>query len=145
VQIACIDHVNVKLDPEILADMQRAAEEDDVSVGQLVRYAIIQELRRRRIAKTTVRADERLLGPLRALLADDFAYEKDGSDLQSRLLRKGYVLVESGGGLVLLDSKSGTRHCKGSELGYGYAALLRKFNAPFPGHAHKWPARLSPH
>jgi hypothetical protein len=79
VQIACIDHVNVKLDPEILADMQRAAEEDDVSVGQLVRHAIIQELRRRRIAKTTVRADERLLGPLRALLADDFAYEKDWS------------------------------------------------------------------
>jgi hypothetical protein len=145
VQIVCMDHVTLKLDPDIMAAVECAAADDDISVGQLIRHAITQELRRRRTAKTAVRADERLLAPLRALLAGDFAYAKDWSDLQSRLLRKGYVLAESGGGLVLLDSTSGTRLCKGSELGYGYAALLRKFNAPFPGHAHKWPARLSPH
>jgi hypothetical protein len=133
-QTARMDHVTLKLDPGVLAAVERAAADDDVSVGQLIRHAITQELRRRRTAKTAIRADERFLAPLRALLADDFAYAKDWSDLQSRLLHKGYVLAESGGGLIVLDTLS-TRICKGSEIGHGYASLLRKFDAPFPGHS----------
>ena len=75
---------------------------------------------------------------LRALLAEDFAYARDWDDLLSRLRTKGFRLAEAGGGLILQDHHSGQRLCKGSELGFGYPQLLRKFNTPFPGHAHKW-------
>jgi hypothetical protein len=102
----------------------------------VIRDAIRRDLKRRETAKTPVRADERLVAPLRALLAHDFAYARDWPDLQSRLQAKGYMLREAGGGLAL-HALDGRRLCKGSELGYGYAALIRKFRAPFPGHAHR--------
>ena len=130
--------VTLQLPAAMLAALKIAAENDDVSVGQIIRDAIIRDLQRREKAKTPVRADERLVAPLRALLADDFAYARDWNDLFGRLRAKGFRLGESGGGLILLDHATGERICKGSELGHGYAQLLRKFNAPFPGHAHKW-------
>ena len=130
--------VTIKLSEPMIAALRDLAVRDDVSVGQLVRLALDKELRRRAEAKTPIRADERLVAPLRALLADDMAYAKSWTDLSARLAAKGYALAESGGGLILLDSASGQRLCKGSELGYGYAALLRKFDAPFPQHRHVW-------
>lgn len=128
--------ISLKL-PAITASALRAiALAEDVSIGQVIRDAITRDLRRRASAKTPVRADEPLVAPLRALLADDFAYAKTWADLQSRLFTKGYGLAEAGGGLVLVSHPSGQRLCKGSELGHGYAQLLRKFQAPFPGHSH---------
>ena len=130
--------VNLKLPEPTLAVLQQIAVAGDLSVGQVIRNFIDHELRRRAEARPPVRADERLVAPLRALLADDFAYAKDWADLQSRLVRKGYSLHEAGGGLALHDQATGARLCKGSELGYGYASLMRKFKAPFPGHPHAW-------
>ncbi|MGV8985612.1 MAG: ribbon-helix-helix protein, CopG family [Cypionkella sp.] len=132
------NQVTIRLPTATVAALRELAVAEDVSVGQLVRDAIHRDLQRREKAKTPVRADERLVAPLRALLAEDFAFACDWQDLFNRLHAKGYRLAESGGGLILLDHASGQRLCKGSELGYGYAQLLRKFNAPFPGHAHKW-------
>jgi hypothetical protein len=97
----------------------------------------LRDVQRREKAKTPVRADERLVAPLRALLADDFAHARDWPDLQARLRQKGHRLAEAGGGLVLLDHDTGNRLCKVSELGHGYSQLLRKFDAPFPGHSHQ--------
>ncbi|MEO6300005.1 MAG: hypothetical protein ABIV25_15680 [Paracoccaceae bacterium] len=130
--------ITLRLSTVTLAALNMAATAEDVSIGQFVRDAITRDLLRREKAKTPVRADERLVAPLRALLADDFAFARDWNDLFARLRTKGFRLAESGGGLILLDHSTGERICKGSELGYGYAQLLRKFNAPFPGHAHKW-------
>ena len=130
--------VTLKLPKPVLDALILAADQDDVSVGQIIREAIDRDLRRRVAAKTPVRADERLVAPLRALLAVDFAYASSWDDLAQRLHGKGYTLAESGGGLILLDQATGQRICKGSELGYGYAQLLRKFNAPFPNHRHTW-------
>ena len=130
--------VTLQLPAVMIGALKIAADQEDVSVGQIIRDAITRDLQRREKAKTPVRADERLVAPLRALLADDFAYAKDWDDLFGRLRTKGFRLAESGGGLILLDHGTGERICKGSELGYGYAQLLRKFEAPFPGHAHKW-------
>ena len=92
---------------------------------------------RRSKAKTARRADERLVAPLRALLADDLAYAAGWDDLQARLLRKGYQLREAGGGLALHDAGS-ERLCKGSDLGYSYSRLMRRFKVPFPGHGHRY-------
>ncbi len=97
-----------------------------------MRDAITRDLYRRERARTTVRSDERLVAPLRALLADDFNYARDWPDLLARLARKGYMLREAGGGLVVATHPQGRRLCKGSELGHGYAAPCRRFRSPFP-------------
>lgn len=135
--------ITLKLPAATMAALRRVAQDDDVTPGQIIREAIDRDLRRRAAAKTPIRADERLVAPLRALLADDFAYARDWADLQSRLRAKGYRLAEAGGGLILTTHPKGERLCKGSELGYGYSALLRKFNAPFPGHSHTWLLRTA--
>jgi hypothetical protein len=135
-----MDHetVTLKLPPAMLLALRLAASAADLTPGQIIRDAITRDLIRRQKAKTPVRADEALVAPLRALLADDFAYAKNWSDLLQRLAAKGYALAESGGGLVLQDRMTGARLCKGSELGYAYAHLMRRYDAPFPGHSHQW-------
>jgi Arc/MetJ-type ribon-helix-helix transcriptional regulator len=131
-----MERLELSLPADYVAALDRIARAEDVSRGQVIRDAIRRDLKRREKAKTPVRADERLVAPLRALLAEDFAYARDWSDLQSRLAAKGYRLQEAGGGLAL-HALDGRRLCKGSELGYGYALLVRKFGAPLPGHAHR--------
>ena len=122
---------------ETLAALALHAAREDRSIGDLIREAISRDLRRRAEAKTPVRADERLVAPLRVLLAEDLAYAQDWTDLLARLRSKGFRLRESGGGLILERDPCGERLCKASELGYSYSALLRRFDAPFPGHAHQ--------
>ncbi len=129
--------VTLKLPRAMLLALRQLAADADITPGQIIRDAITQDLLRRQKAKTPVRADEALVAPLRALLANDFAYAKNWADLLHRLSEKGFALAESGGGLVL-QNRSGTRICKGSDLGYGYSHLMRRYNAPFPGHSHKW-------
>jgi hypothetical protein len=132
----------VTLHPATWAALEHCAAEEDVTIGQILRGAVDRDLRRRAQAKTSVvRADERLVGPLRALLADDFAYARGWDDLQARLAGKGYRLAEAGGGLILQTHATGDRVCKASELGYSYSALLRRFDCVFPGHAHVAPLR----
>ena len=70
--------VTIKLPAVTLVALQEIAGTEDVSIGHIIRDAIERDLRRRQSAKTPVRADERLVAPLRALLADDFAYAKIG-------------------------------------------------------------------
>lgn len=129
----------LRLEPAMWSVLEQYAAEDDISVGQIIRDAVDREIRRRRQAKTPVRADERLVAPLRALLADDFAYAHGWDDLQTRLSAKGYRLSEAGGGLILQARVTGDRVCKASELGYSYSTLLRRFGHSFPGHAHSAP------
>jgi hypothetical protein len=125
----------VTLAPATWSALERCARDDDVTIGQIIRDAIDRELYRRSRAKKAVRPDERLIAPLRALLADDFAYARSWSDLASRLGTKGYRLVESGPGLVLVQARDGTRLCKASDLGYSHARLGQRLG-PFPQHAH---------
>ena len=126
----------ISLDPSAWAVLECLPADEDVSIGQVIRDAIDRDIRRRAEAKTPVRAHERLIAPLRALLADDFAFAKGWGDLQARLHKKGYRLVESGVGLILVSQDNGLHICKASELGYRYSALLRRFDTVFPGHSH---------
>lgn len=129
--------MTLHLQPEMIAALKQAAYGDDATVGAVIRGAIKRDLYRRSRAKHAHRADERLVAPLRALLADDSGYASGWEELQSRLARKGYQLQEAGGGLALHDLH-GKRVCKGSDLGYSYARLMRRFGAPFPGHSHRY-------
>lgn len=93
-------------------------------------------------ARTPFRAEERsgaaetLLAPLRALLANDLSHATGWDDLQTRLARHGYTFRERGGGLALFSTTTATRICKASALGWAYSDLIRRFDAPFPGHSH---------
>lgn len=90
-------------------------------------------------ARTPSRAEERpedLLAPLRALLAADLSRATGWADLQDRLSLHGYTFRERGGGLALYSITTAAHICKGSSLGWSYADLIRRFDAPFPGHSH---------
>ncbi|HEV8035144.1 hypothetical protein [Yoonia sp.] len=132
-----METVTIYLGPTMVAALRQIGEDEDLSVGHIVRDAIKRDLYRRTRAKTARRADERLVAPLRAHLADDLAYATGWDDLQARLSRKGYQLREAGGGLAL-HYAAGARVCKGSDLGYSYSRLIRRFDAPFPGHRHRY-------
>jgi len=130
--------VTVTLTQTTRAALLKLAESDGLDLRGLILRAIDAEIARRNApARTPVRAEERLLAPLRALLARDLAVAQDWDDLQSRLAAKGYRLREAGGGLVLATHPGGRRMCKASELGYSYSDLMRRFGRPFPGHTQR--------
>jgi len=123
---------------ETLAALRRVAEDEGATVRDIVADAVRRELFRRTRAKKAVRPDERLVAPLRALLADDFAYARNWTDLSDRLRVKGFALREAGAGLALVRLSGGERIAKASDLGYSYSRLMRRFQAPFPGHSHAY-------
>ncbi len=132
------DRIEIMLPAELARSARSMASADDVTVGQLLRDLLAREISRRSRARPPVRADERLVAPLRARLAGDLAHARNWDDLQRRLTDKGYILREAGGGLALHDWPGDRRICKASELGFSYGRLLRRFDAPFPGHGHRW-------
>ncbi|MDF1872935.1 hypothetical protein [Vannielia sp.] len=134
-----MQRISFKLSEAAISGLMSEAQKDDVSVGQLLRDAVKRELRRRHPpAKTPRRADEQLVARLSALLAPAFAAAQSWGDLNRRLRKQGYELVPAGGGLALHETEQGERLCKASEMGYGYARLIRRFGQAFPGHSHRW-------
>lgn len=132
-----METVSIQLSAEMIAALREIARCEDATPGAIIRDAIKRDLFRRTRAKSARRADEQLVAPLRALLADDFAYAGNWDELQIRLRRKGYQLREAGGGLALHDLQ-GNRVCKGSDLGFSYTRLMQRLRAPFPGHSHRY-------
>lgn len=130
------DPTAITLHPDLKRAAQAIADARDISLGQLIRDLLAREIARNSSARPPVRADERLVAPLRARLAPDFAHAPDWAALQSRLKRKGYCLRAAGGGLALHDWPGNRRVCKASELGFSYTRLMRRLRAPFPGHSH---------
>lgn len=133
-----MESVSFKLPPRMIQRLEELAQGEDVSVGQFIRTAIEREFRRRDALGMPPRAEERVLGPIRASLAGDFVAAQGWSDLRKRLIGKGYTLREAGGGLALHEAVSGRFLCRTSEIGFGYPVLMRRFSAPFPGHSHTW-------
>jgi hypothetical protein len=133
-----MEHLSLQIDSDTHAALSRIAREETSDIATLVKAAIKRDLFRRSKAKKAVRTDERLVAPLRALLADDLAFAQNWNELQARLQRKGYVLREAGGGLALHRHPTGEKLAKASDLGYSYSRLLRRFQAPFPGHSHAY-------
>ena len=128
-----MEWVDVKLQAELADAARRLARERDVTVSQLLRDLVVNELRRKQRARPTVRADERLVAPLRARLAGDLAHARNWEDLKNRLNGKGYLLVASGGGLALHAIATGRRGCKASDLGFSYGRLVERMGTAFPG------------
>lgn len=137
----------MKLHPEMMRAADLFAKERDITLGQLIRNLLRDEISRHRSARPPVRADERLVAPLRACPANHLAEANCWQNLDRRLKAKGYLLRATGGGLALHSWPQDHRLCKASELGFSYARLMRRFHAPFPEHPHAWLAErmLTPH
>lgn len=136
-----MERMHLKLSIEMLHAAAAIARERDVTLGQMVRDLLARKISRHQNARPPVRADERLVAPLRARLAHDLASSTDWEDLDQRLKAKGYVLRAAGGGLALHLWPQDARLCKASDLGFSYSRLMRRLGAPFPGHGHTWLAK----
>lgn len=131
-----LETVTLKLPQTLLSDASRVASAQDVTIGHLVRQLLAKEVERRLNPKTPNRADEGLLAALQALLAKDIAEAADWHDLDTRLRPHGYCFRPAGGGIALHKTSCGSKLCKGSELGFSYLTLLRRFGCAMPGHPH---------
>ena len=131
-----LETVTLKLPRALLNDAGSVAAAQDVTIGHLVRQLLAKEVERRLNPKTSNRPDEGLLTALKTLFARDMAEAAGWDDLAKRLERHGYELRPVGGGIVLYKKSCGTRVCKGSELGFAYRFLVKRFNAAMPGHPH---------
>ncbi len=136
--MAELRNVTIELPEPLIASALRLAARRKSTLGKMIHDILRAEIRAGTgAAKTPNRADEQILAPLRVRLATDFARAKGWRDLGHRLRGKGYELREAGGGLALYSHPGGRRLCKASELGHAYVALMRRFQAPFPGHSHR--------
>ena len=128
--------VRIRMPLEMAQAVEALATRDDVTPGQIVRHAVAEELRRHAApAKTPNRADERLVASLQTLLAEDIASSTGWAELDRRLSAKGYRMMAAGGGCALFTC-DGRKLCKGSELGFTYRQLVRRFGRAMPGHPH---------
>lgn len=126
------------LSEPLLAALAEAASRNERSVPEEIRHRLRKSLSAEPGAvKRSGRTEERLLAPVRARVAADIGQATSWNDLQTRMRAHGYIFRERGGGLALHRMSDGERLCKGSEIGAAYAALMRRFAAPFPGHAHR--------
>ena len=126
----------ISLAPATWAALEWVASAEGTALADLIKDAVHRDLYRRQRARKADKPDERLIAPLRALLAEDFAYAKTWDDLMRRLMAKGYRLVESGPGLIVADHRNGAKVCKASELGYSHARITARMGSAFPAHAH---------
>lgn len=131
-----LESVTLKLPRDLLSGAQRVATARDVTIGHMVRQLLKREVERQLSEGRKSGTDVRLLAALSALLAQDMAEARDWGDLAERLRPHGYELRPAGGGVVLYKSSCGTRVCKGSELGFSYGDLVKRFGVPMPSHPH---------
>ncbi|MEM8848507.1 MAG: hypothetical protein AAGE03_00595 [Pseudomonadota bacterium] len=128
--------MTIRMPAEMAEAVKALATRFDVTPGQVVRQAVAEELRRRcKPPKTPNRADEALVASLQTLLARDIGQAVSWGDLDRRLSAKGYRMMAAGGGCALF-TLAGEKLCKGSELGFTYRQLVRRFGRAMPGHSH---------
>ena len=131
-----LESVTLKLPRDLLSGAQRVATARDVTIGHMVRQLLKREVARQLSDRPTDAPDARLLAALQALLARDMADAAGWDDMAERLRLHGYDLRPVGGGVVLYKTSCNTRVCKGSEIGFGYSALVKRFGCAMPGHPH---------
>ena len=81
---------------------------------------------------------EASLDQLRSKFSEAVDSSRSWDELQSLLRIENKELVPRGGGLILRSVSTQEAICKASELGFGYASLIKIFNDGFPGHSHTW-------
>lgn len=126
------ESVTLKLPRALLSEAQHVATAREVTIGHMVRQLLRREVDRQLGAKVDQNTDERLVVALQTLLARDMADADGWEDLAARLRHHGYDLRMLGGHVVLAKSSCHTTVCDASDLGFSYASMVKRFDAPFP-------------
>lgn len=122
-----LESVSLKLPRDLLSGAQRVATARDVTVGHLVRQLLKREVDRQLSGGRKQDTDARLIAALQALLSRDMAEAGSWDDLAERLRPHGYEMRTADDDIYLHKSSCGTRVCKGSELGFTHASLVKRF------------------
>jgi len=128
-----------KMPAEIARQMIEIARERDVSVGQILRDLIAQEIERAAQGRSPLTPEQRRFEALRVDLMPDVQASESWQALQARLRAKGYEMRLDGNVLALHSYPKGHRTCMASDLGLAHDDLARRMGEAFPGH----PARAS--
>jgi hypothetical protein len=127
-----LESVTLKLPRELLSGAQRVASAREVTIGHMVRQLLKREVDRQLASKDITTVSEGLISAVETLLARDIADANDWDDMAERLRPHGYVFRSHEGDLVLFKISCGTRICTGSELGFSYASLVKRFGQNMP-------------
>ena len=134
--------IDLRMPAELRDRLRLVCEDQDMTEGAFicaaVETAVAKAERARRRAKRRDSVDEPLLSHLRVIVAGALVAARGWEDLQARLAERDLGYAAKGGGLGLQRLSNGEDLCKASEIGPGYAQLIRRFQAPFPDHPHAW-------
>lgn len=122
--------IELHISNEMASTVSLVAQSEDATVGEIIRDAVRRDLRRRATIQNAETQQRRAFDPLRNLLQPDFEKALNWEHLQSRLLDKGYRLLQ-GRGDIMVHRASGERICRLSDLGQNQVALARRFQVAF--------------
>lgn len=130
--------------PELVfRPLQHKARQEKL-VSQITAHTAISVPDNTRVVSLSDTATAAVVGPqddlarVEAIVRDAVSSATDWVALGVKLETKGLTLTPKGGGLVVVDTKSGADICKLSTIGFRYLNLIRKFGAGFPEHPATW-------
>jgi hypothetical protein len=135
-QEPCDAQLTLPMPHELLARLETFAKDRGTTPDAVIRMLLRDKLpkpRRPKPPETTLEA----LRIDRAAIVKAFHEASSWSELQAALLPYGVEVAPKGGGVAVQDLGSGAYACNGSELGYGYMDLIRRFREGLPAHANK--------
>ncbi|MDQ2094128.1 hypothetical protein [Rhodalgimonas zhirmunskyi] len=122
-----------KMPAEMARQMIEIARERDVSVGQILRDLIAQEIERAAQGRSPLTPEQRRFEALRVDLMPDVQASESWQALQARLRAKGYEMRLDDNVLALHSYPKGHRTCLASDLGLAHEDLSRRMGEAFPG------------
>lgn len=125
--------LTLQIPAEMAEAISIAAHSEDATLGEIIRDAIWRDMRRRTTLKQVETMQTKAFDSLRNLLQADFERALNWQHLQSRLLDKGYRLLQGRGDLIV-HRASGERICRIADLQQDQSALTQRFQAPFGAH-----------
>ena len=139
----------LRLSKNQLSQIIRIAKFFDITEGEVIRYALQEYFNLNHNLFTAVSAessqskeefelDEQAIAECSATIKEVLPRSKSWSELQKNFAEFGLEYFERGGGLAIRWKYDQRYVCKASQAGPGYSALIKRFRAPFPGHAHSW-------
>ncbi len=126
--------VTLRLSRRLLSDANSVAAGQDVTIGHLVRHLLAKEIDRRLGPRTNGKPDENLVAAVDVLLTQEMSEADGWDDLAARLVHYGFELRPDGDDISLHKRFCGTHVCKGSDLGFAYRTLVRRFGCGMHGH-----------
>lgn len=127
--------VTVNLPPALIADLRLMAEARGETPGDMIRTLLLREVARAAQLRERAEEVEARNARLHDMMRADVEASASWADLALRLGRMGFGLRLAGGAPMLEDVANGRRIAL-SDIGFGYAALVRRFGRPMPRRPH---------